>query len=174
VANCTVASATYKRNSIYFLQPQPNKVPLKGDTKVLCRLLLEFMQLQKTRRVRKQQHKCRLEKRRYPHEADGVGTRSLGNSGGYAFSTANSAIHTDLSCRSNVLPVFLDSFDHEGTFLGAVSSGTEAPITLWPEEQNESYDAPTSTVDFESPATQLTTASSDLPTPFLDWHLMDF
>jgi len=57
------------------LQPQPNKIRPKGDTKVLRRLLLECSKLQRTRRIRKQQHRNidRLERREAaPLDADTV------------------------------------------------------------------------------------------------------
>jgi hypothetical protein len=141
------------------LQPQPNTIRPKGNTKTLRRLLLECKQLQKTRRARKQQHRHRLQQgRQYPHE-DGFHNESVG------FSNGN---------ISNALPISLESLGHENHFLDTVPSQRAGPLSLFSKAQNENCQASTSIFDFELPIGESITAASELTNQFLDRDLPDY
>jgi hypothetical protein len=137
------------------LQPQPNTIRRKGNTKTLRRLLLECKQLQKTRRARKQQHRHRLQQRQYPHE-DGIHSESVG------FSNGN---------ISNALPISLESRDHKNHFLDSVPSERAGSFSL-SEAQNENCQASTLEFGFEMPMGESSTAASDLTNPVLNQDLL--
>jgi ankyrin repeat protein len=154
------------------LQPQPNKIRPKGDTKILCRLLVECKQLQKIRRKQKAQHRHYFGQRGNPH-TEGAITLPVENGGGVVNLTPQSITHTGLHYTSSTLPVFSSYSDHNTNLPGTAPFGIEASALLPLEEQDKSHHALMTNLRPKSLNPHLITGESELLPPFVDWHLLD-
>lgn len=173
-----MANQIYSKRSVQeklnlLLQPQPNKIRPKGDTKILRRLLLECKHLQKNRQSRAKQ--CR---RRQKLRAVHNGVSDQGGVVNYeqAPSTATiSSIYAESSYTSNPHPFSPESVDHQRGLFAAVNSTVEvvkAPVFSFFKEQNEGCYSSTTTIS--GPQTHMFSLPDSTPSILSsDWAVQD-
>jgi ankyrin repeat protein len=165
IFHCSKRNVQEKLNLL--LQPQPNKIRPKGDTKVLRRLLVECKQLQKTRRLGKQRHRCMLKQTTAPLE----GNISNGDNRGGIFSSTNTG--ADLSSAADVLSATLEPSIYGDGLLDTEAFGNLKPSSSPREERDGSFLVPAPITDFELPATPFITPALYVPSPLLTWDNVD-
>jgi ankyrin repeat protein len=153
------------------LQPKPNKIRPKGDTKILRKLLLECRHLQKTRQLRKQPRRCGDEQQAHRQGENGANKQWEFDGEQGPHSATNSRIYAASPYTSNVHPLSLESLEHDQNVCGPALPEVEGPALSLPEDQNESYHASTAVIALDSP-TYLSSLSGSKPSAaFLEWAI---
>jgi ankyrin repeat protein len=132
------------------LQPKPNKIRPKGDTKVLRKLLLKCKHLQKSRRLRKQH-------RRYQDEHQGHGQGECGvqnelqefNGEEGVCSIADIPVQGSSFDISNCHSLPLEPVGQNQNILGAATPEMEAPASSFVEDRHGSCVASTAALAYD-------------------------
>lgn len=147
------------------LQPKPNKIRPKGDTKVLRKLLLECKHLQKTRRLRKQHRRPQD-----GHQGHGQGERGVhnelqeSNSEEGVSSFANIPIQASSFDPSDSHSVPFESVCQDQNILSAGPPEMEAPALSFREDRSGSCVASTAALAYDAPTHLPFDSGSELST----------
>jgi ankyrin repeat protein len=132
------------------LQPKPNKIRPKGDTKVLRKLLLECKYLQKSRRLRKQHRRHQDEHQGHVQGVRGVHNelqKFNGEEGVY--SVADIPIQGSSFNTSNCHSLPLEPVGQDQKILGAAPPEMEAPALSFVGDRNGSCVASTAALAYD-------------------------
>jgi hypothetical protein len=151
------------------LQPKPNKIRPKGDTKILRKLLLECRHLQKTRQLRRQTRRCLDEQQVHRQGENGTNKQREFDGEQGSYSATNSPIYITSPYTSNVHPLSLESLEHDQNAHGPALPEVEGPALSLSEDQNESYHASTAAIDLDSPTHLSSLSDSNPSAAFPEW-----
>jgi ankyrin repeat protein len=133
------------------LQPKPNKIRPKGDTKVLRRLLVECKHLQRTQQLRKKHRRHQDEHQGHGQAESGANNklREFNGEEGVC-SVAKTPIQNSSFDTSNCHSLPLESVEQDHNVLSAAPPEMEAPTLSSTEDRNGSCVASTAALAYDS------------------------